>query len=380
MNLLDLLLLVAVALAAVSGFQRGLIAGVISLAGFVGGACLGVWLLPFAVERMTPGSASATIVALVVVLVPAAVGQALTWPLAVRLRATLKRAPARWVDGVGGSLFNAVAALLVAWIVASALVPTPSPGLNQAVQDSAVLGGVQDRMPAQAPTWFSRATSALTDAGFPQVFNPFENDPTADVPAPSGDNVTRAAVAAAQSSTVKVTASAGFSGHEGSGFVYAPERVMTNAHVVDGASVTAVQVGGVGQRLEAEIILFDPDTDVAVLRVPGLDAPTLDFAGDATRGDPAVVAGYPEDGGLDLRAATVAGRTAAQGQDIHGDSVVTRDIYAVRSLVRPGNSGGPLLTTDGQVYGMVFARSVTDAETGYVLTADQIRRHAEQAG
>ncbi|ARQ69465.1 MarP family serine protease [Streptomyces marincola] len=380
MNLLDALLLLAVVLAAVSGFQRGLIAGVISLIGFVGGAAFGVWLLPYVVEHMEPGSASATIVALVVVLVPAAVGQALAWPLALRLRDSVRWAPARWLDGVGGSAFNAVAVLLVAWMAASALIPTPSPGLNRAVQGSQVLGAVQDRMPDQAPTWFNRATDVLGDAGFPQVFNPFENAPTAEVPQPSGDNVTQAAVAAAQNSTVKVTATAGFSGQEGSGFVYAAERVMTNAHVVEGADATAVQVGGVGPRLEAEVILFDPAVDVAVLSVPGLDAPALSFAGDAERGSPGVVAGYPEDGPLDVRAATVAGRTAARGQDIDGSSVVTRDIYTVRSLVRPGNSGGPLLTTDGQVYGMVFARSVTDAETGYVLTADQITGHVELAG
>ncbi|MDT0307422.1 MarP family serine protease [Streptomyces sp. DSM 44917] len=380
MNLLDVLLLLGVVLAGVAGFQRGLIAGVISLAGFVGGAALGVWLLPFAVDGLEPGSGEAAVVAMLVVLVPAAVGQAVTWPLAMKLRDSVRWAPARWVDGAGGAVFNGMALLLVAWIAASSLVPTPSPGINRAVSESSVLGGVQDRMPAQAPAWFSRATNALTDAGFPQVFNPFENDPTADVPAPSGDNVTEAARLAAQRSTVKVTASDGFSGHEGSGFVYAPERVLTNAHVVDGAAVTAVQVGGVGRRIEAEVILFDPDVDVAVLRVPGLEAPVLELAGDATRGDPAVVAGYPEDGGLDLRAATVAGRTAARGQDIHGNSVVTRDIYAVRSLVRPGNSGGPLLTVEGQVYGMVFARSVNDTETGYVLTADQIRGHTEAAG
>ncbi|TDC61800.1 MarP family serine protease [Streptomyces hainanensis] len=377
MNLLDVVLLLGAVLAAFSGYQRGLIAGVISLAGFVGGAVLGVWLLPFAVEPVEPGSAGATLIALLVVLVPAAVGQALAWPLAMRLRDRLRWAPVRWVDGVGGAAFNAVALLLVAWIVASALIPTPSPGLNRAVQESRVLGGVQDRMPATAPTWFSRATGALADAGFPQVFNPFENAPTAQVPEPSGDNVTEAAIAAAQNSTVKITASSGLSGQEGSGFVFADQRVMTNAHVVDGASAVSVQVGGVGELLPATVLLSDPDTDVAVLDVPGLVAPVLALADDADTGDPAVVAGYPENGGLDMRAATVAGRTNARGQDIHGENVVVRDIYTVRGLVRPGNSGGPLLTTGGQVYGMVFARSVTDDDTGYVLTADQIRPYAE---
>ncbi|RKN42992.1 MarP family serine protease [Streptomyces hoynatensis] len=380
MNLLDLLLLVAVVLSAVPGYQRGLLAGVVALAGFVGGAALGVWLLPYLVKPTDPGSAPATLLALLVVLVPAAAGQALAWPLALRLRRAARWTPVRWADGAGGAAFNAVGVLLVAWILASALMPTPAPGLNREVQDSWVLGRVQEGMPDQAPTWFSRATSALTDAGFPQVFDPFANTPTADVPAPSGDNVTPAAVEAAQRSTVKVTTTTGLSGQEGSGFVIADDRVMTNAHVVDDASAVAVRVGGTGRLLNATVVLFDPETDVAVLNVPELDAPTLRLAGDAERGTPAVVAGYPENGGLDLRAATVAHRTDARGQDIHGDTMVTRDIYAIRALVRPGNSGGPLLTTEGEVYGMVFARSVTDSETGYALTADQIRGYISQAG
>jgi S1-C subfamily serine protease len=375
-NLLDVALLLAVVLFAVSGYQRGLVAGIVSLAGFVGGAALGVWLLPFIVDPMAPETMRSTFVALLVVLLPAAAGQALAFPLAERLREALSLTPVRWADGVGGALLNAVAVLIVAWIAASSLAPTPSPGLNRAIQDSTVLGGVQDRMPAQAPTWFSRASDALSEAGFPQVYNPFENVPTTEVPAPSGDSVTQAAVAAAQNSTVKVEATSAFAGQAGSGFVYDEGRVLTNAHVVDGASAVSVQIGGVGQRYEADVVLFDPDADVAVLDVPGLEAPVLsmtDDEGEAETGDPAVVAGYPEDGGLDLQAATVAGRSQARGQDIHGESVVTRDIYTIRSTVRPGNSGGPLLTTSGEVYGMVFARSVADTETGYVLTADQIR-------
>jgi S1-C subfamily serine protease len=375
-NVLDVALLLAVALFAVSGFHRGLVAGIVSLAGFVGGAALGVWLLPFVVDPLAPETMGSTLVALLVVLLPAAAGQALAWPLAERLHEALSVTPARWADGVGGALLNAMAVLIVAWIAASSLAPTPSPGLNRAIQESSVLGGVQDRMPDQAPTWFSRASDALNDAGFPQVYNPFENIPATEVPAPSGDSVTPAAVNAAQRSTVKVEATSAFSGQAGSGFVFADERVLTNAHVVDGAGAVSVQIGGVGEWLDAEVTHFDPEADVAVLAVPGLEAPVLtltDGEEEAQSGDPAVVAGYPEDGGLDLQAATVADRSEARGQDIHGDSVVTRDIYTIRSFVRPGNSGGPLLTTSGEVYGMVFARSVSDSETGYVLTADQLR-------
>jgi len=113
--------------------------------------------------------------------------------------------------------------------------------------------------------------------------------------------------------------------------------------------------------------------------VPDLEAPVLRFDDNASRGDSAVVAGYPQDGDLNLQAATVANRVQANGQNIYNDGTVTREIYSIRSTVRPGNSGGPLLTTDGEVYGVVFARSTSDDETGYVLTADEVAADAERA-
>jgi S1-C subfamily serine protease len=178
---------------------------------------------------------------------------------------------------------------------------------------------------------------------------------------------------------VKVEGVAGTQGREGSGFVYARERVMTNAHVVAGIAEPTVQIGGVGRTYEARVVLFDPQKDVAVLYVPGLKAPVLRFDDDAERGEAAVVAGYPEDGDLNLQAATVANRVRATGQNIYNDGTATREIYSIRSTVRPGNSGGPLLTTDGRVFGVVFARSTTDAETGYVLTADEVGSDARDA-
>jgi S1-C subfamily serine protease len=378
-NLLDLLLLVVAALYAVAGYRRGLVAGCVSLAGFLAGAVVGVWVLPYALRWVSPGGGWATALALVTVLLPAAVGHELGAAVGRRLRGGLAWAPVRWADGAGGAAVNAAAVLLVAWVAASVLVSasTASAGtLWRTVRGSTVLGAVQDVMPGQAPGWFDRATGALSAAGFPQVFNPFESAPVNGVPAPSGDDVTLSATAAAQAGTVRVEGVAAVDGHrqgqEGSGFVYAPRHVMTNAHVVAGVAAPTVQVAGAGRPYPARVVLFDPDRDVAVLYVPGLRAPALSFAGAAGRTAGAVVAGYPEDGGLDLRAATVAGRLRTRGQDIYGDGTVDRDIYQVRSVIRPGNSGGPLLTTEGEVYGVVFARSTTDDATGYALTADEV--------
>jgi S1-C subfamily serine protease len=378
-DLLDILLLLVILAYAASGYRRGLVAGCVSLAGFVGGAVVGVWALPWIMDLAEPGTTSATVTAVLTVLVPAAAGHELAGRLALKLRRELDRGPLRVADGVGGAVANSVAVLIVAWVAASVLGASSSPLVTTAIRDSKLLGTVQDTMPDTTPGWFSRATSALTQAGFPQVFNPFENESTAEVAKPTGDSVTTSATNAAKQSTVKIEGVSGNQGREGSGFVYAPGHVMTNAHVVAGIDAPSVRIGGVGRSYEARVVLFDPGKDVAVLYVPDLRAPVLRFDDSASRGDSAVVAGYPQDGDLNLQAATVANRVQATGQNIYNDGTVTREIYSIRSTVRPGNSGGPLLTTGGEVYGVVFARSTSDDETGYVLTADEVTDDAQRA-
>jgi len=378
-DVLDILLMLVILAYAASGYRRGLVAGCVSLAGFVGGAVIGVWVLPWMMEFATPGTPGATITAVLTVLVPAVIAHELAGRLALRLRLEMDRGPLRVVDGVGGAVANSLAVLVVAWVAASVLAASSSQLVTTSIRNSSLLGAVQNVMPDTTPAWFSRATTALTSAGFPQVFNPFENEPTAGVAAPSSDNVTPAATRAAQDSTVKIQGAVGAQGREGSGFVYAPEHVMTNAHVVAGIDNPTVRIGGTSRPYAATVVLFDPQRDVAVLDVPGLEAPVLSLDNSAERGDSAVVAGYPEDGGLNLQAATVASKIDANGQDIYSEDNVTREIYSIRSTVRPGNSGGPLLTTDGKVFGVVFARSTTDDETGYVLTVDEVAADAQRA-
>ncbi len=283
MDLLDILLMLVVLAYAASGYRRGLVAGCVSLAGFVGGAVVGVWILPWVMDLVTPGTARATVTAVFTVLLPAVVGHELAGRLGLRLRRELDRGPLRVADGVGGAAANAVAVLIVAWVAASVLGASSSPLVTSAIRDSRLLGAVQDAMPDTTPAWFSRATSALTEAGFPQVFNPFENESTAEVAAPSGDNVTSAATRAAQRSTVKVEGVAGTQGREGSGFVYAREHVMTNAHVVAGIDEPTVRVGGSGGRTRRGWCCSTGRTDVAVLHVPDLRAPVLAFDDDAER-------------------------------------------------------------------------------------------------
>lgn len=378
MNVLDILLLVAAVWFAIVGYRQGFVVGVLSVIGFLGGGLAAVYLLPLVWGPLTGDaevSTTAAIVAVAVVLVLASVGQTLTTHLGNRLRRHITWSPARALDATGGALVNVAAMLLVAWLIGTFLAQTALP-LGKEVRDSRVFLGVSRVMPAQAPKLFDDFRSVLAQNGFPQVFSPFANEPIKEVRPPDPALVDSPVAARAQQSIVKVVGTAGGCGKvlEGTGFVFGERRVMTNAHVVGGVDEPTVQIGGQGRLYDATVVLYDWQRDIAVLDVPDLEARPLEFAeADARSGDSAIVAGFPENGAYDVRSARVRGRINAEGPDIYHRGEVRRDVYSLYATVRQGNSGGPLLTADGKVYGVIFARSLDDASTGYALTVDEIR-------
>ena len=379
MNVLDILLLVAAVWFAVVGYRQGFVVGILSVIGFLGGGLAAVYALPVVWDAVTDNAevgTTAAVVAVVVVIVCASVGQARATPLGNKLRKHITWSPARALDATGGALVNVAAMLLVAWLIGSALAGTTLPTLGKQVRGSKVLLGVSRALPAQADGWFADFSSVLAQNGFPQVFSPFSDEPIKDVQPPDPALAGSPVATRAQRSIVKVTGTAQSCGKvlEGTGFVFADRRVMTNAHVVGGVDAPTVQIGGVGRRYGAKVVLYDWKRDIAVLDVPDLKADALKFsAPDAAGGDGAIVAGFPENGAYDVRAARVRGRISVNGPDIYHRGSVRRDVYSLYATVRQGNSGGPLLTPDGRVYGVVFAKSLDDAETGYALTADEIR-------
>ncbi|MEU6880185.1 MarP family serine protease [Streptomyces sp. NPDC046712] len=379
MNVLDILLLLAAVWFAIIGYRQGFVVGILSVVGFLGGGLVAVLLLPVIWDWLTNNSqvsTTATVVFVVVVIVCASVGQAFTTHLGNKLRRHITWSPARALDATGGALVNVIAMLLVAWLLGSALAQTSMPTLGKEVRNSKVLLGVERVMPDQASTWFTNFTSTLAQNGFPQVFSPFANEPITEVRPPDPALAGSPVAARAQRSIVKVVGTAPSCGKvlEGTGFVFSDRRVMTNAHVVGGVDEPTVQIGGEGKLYDAKVVLYDWQRDIAVLDVPNLNAEPLQFTDeDARSGDNAIVAGFPENGSYDVRSARVRGRINATGPDIYHRGEVRRDVYSLYATVRQGNSGGPLLTADGKVYGVIFARSLDDANTGYALTADEIR-------
>ncbi|KOT42086.1 colicin V synthesis protein [Streptomyces caelestis] len=376
---MDILLLVAAVWFAVVGYRQGFVVGVLSVIGFLGGGLAAVYALPVIWDALTDDSevgTTAAVVAVVVVIVCASVGQALTTHLGNKLRRHITWSPARALDATGGALVNVVAMLLVAWLIGSALAGTTLPTLGKEVRGSRVLLGVSRALPDRADTWFADFSSILAQNGFPQVFSPFASEPITDVRPPDPALAGSPVAVRAQRSIVKVMGTAPSCGKvlEGTGFVFAERRVMTNAHVVGGVDEPTVQIGGEGRKYDAKVVLYDWKRDIAVLDVPDIKAPVLRFTGeDASSNDSAIVAGFPENGSYDVRSARVRGRITANGADIYRRGTVRRDVYSLYATVRQGNSGGPLLTPEGEVYGVIFAKSRDDAETGYALTADEIQ-------
>ena len=378
MNSVDYVLLVLAVLAGLSGWRNGLVGGVLSFAGFIVGALMGAVIAPHVLGSMS--GVVAAVLGVGIVILAAGIGNALAGLLGNWVRETVSWRPVRVVDSVGGSMFGVLSFALVAWVVASAVLVVPLGAVSTEVRGSTVLGEIDTVMPQAPRDWVSGLRSALDSTGFPQAFGGFTLDPVIPVDAPDPALLKDPAVRAAWGSLVKVEGIAPDCGTQvdGSGFVYAPDRVMTNAHVVAGVASPGVLVRGSGRVWPARVVYLDPVVDVAVLDVPGLDAPALRFSTTAQRGDAAVVAGFPGGGALTASAARIRGRISARGMDIYGHGQVTRDVYAVRGTIRPGNSGGPLLSPDGHVDGVVFASSVDDPDTGYALTADQVSTAARE--
>jgi S1-C subfamily serine protease len=252
------------------------------------------------------------------------------------------------------------------------------PGLAAGVRGSEVLRAVDSVMPAPARELPADLRQVLDSSGFPDVLSPFAPTPITQVGPPDPTLADSAVVQKVQDSVLKIRGKAPSCSRqlEGTGFVIAPELVMTNAHVVAGTSQTSVEVAnsrGRTREMSAAVISYDPRVDLAVLYVRGLQAPALGFAADAAAvGQDAIVLGYPLDGPFTPTAAKVRDRIQLRGPNIYDNGEVTREVYTVRAVVRSGNSGGPMIRPDGQVIGVVFGAALDDSETGFVLTAAQV--------
>jgi S1-C subfamily serine protease len=370
MSNLDIALLVVTGLVAISGFVEGFVLGACATIGLVIGSLIGVYGVPRVLDNFNP-SVSVSFAALVLVIVLAATGRTIGGLLGAKARNGISWRPVKAVDALGGAVLAAVSVLVVAWVLGVAVSGARIPSVTAAVRGSEVLAKVDQALPDDADRALQAFNDVVNTDLFPRFLDPFVPERIRDVRPPDGTTSRLPSVRAAASRVAKITGVASCSrGLEGSGFVYAPQRVMTNAHVVAGVDDPTVEIDG--KEYESTVVHYDPAVDIAVLFVPQLSVQHLRFDPSGRAEATAVVLGYPENGPFDAEPARIRSEERLRGPDIYGDRTVTRETFSIWASVRPGNSGGPLISSRGTVYGVVFAASVEDDRTGYVLTADQV--------
>ena len=367
MNLFDAFAVVFVVIAVLLGLRSGALPQIGGLVGALIGGGLAIVAVQLLEETLTGVDATLRPFLVLIGLFGAVIiGESIGSSIGVWLGSGLRKSVFSGVDRLGGGLIAGVQALLVLWLAGGLFALGPMPRLAQAAQTSTVVRTLNDTLPP--PDELALELGRLLDgSGLPDVFVGFEPLPAPPVERPD-DPEALAIAAVAEASTLRVAAGTCGLESTGSGFVVAPGYVLTNAHVIAGGR-TIIVTSATG-RYDATPVVFDPELDVALLRVPDLLAPALQLAGNAPkRGTPAAVLGYPGGGPLRIVAAAVADTYTARGRDIYSTEYVRRDIVEIRSDIDRGNSGGPLMLPDGTVGGVVFAEARTDDEVGYVLAS-----------
>jgi len=370
---LDWIIVAFAALLALFGFRRGFIVGALSFAGFVAGAFLGTRLGPLLLPR---GSASpyAPAFGLIGALLAGAILATGLEGVGFRLRRTLAIPGLGLLDGLFGAILGAALGLGIVWIAAAVAAQTPGDDqLRADIQRSVILGELNRLLPPSGP--ILNALSRLDP--LPQVAGP-----PSDVAAPLPRIGRAPDVRAASRSVVRVLGTACGLAIEGSGWVAAPDEVLTNAHVVAGEQDTTVEVGGEPPQLAAEAVAFDPTDDIAVLRAPGLGGvPSLKLVREPASGRAGAVLGYPENGPYDVQPGRIGRTQAVLTDNAYGQGPVSRLLTPLRGRVRPGNSGGPLVDVYGNVLTTVFAGTVGGGPPGgYGVANATVARILAEAG
>jgi len=380
-NLVDLLIFLLVIAAAARGWRRGLVGQIFEFGGGFLGLVVGLAAGPRVASAVTerPGLQGA-LISLITVFVLLSIGQTAGFFVGHRFGAAARKARLGGVDSGLGSGFGIAITILSFWLVGSLLAAAPAPQLARAFQQSKILRGVNKALP-DPPNVLALIRQYFQTSGFPQVFAGLPPPLSEPVDLPPG-RVARRAVEAARDSTMRIVLPACGGTQLGSGWVAADNVVVTNAHVVAGADPASVRVhDSNGGEYPGTVVLFDPGTDIAVIRTQGLGASPLPLDDtEYERGKDGATLGFPgnQGGRLVTHPAAVQARYDANGRDIYGRREVERSVYELRSPVRQGDSGGPFVLPGGAVAGVVFAASTTDGRVGYALTgaevADEVRQ------
>jgi S1-C subfamily serine protease len=367
-NVLDLFIVLFVVFLVWRGSRTGFLAGALSLVGVVLGAALGSRVVPALLEGdgdLVFGS----VITLASIVAFAVLGDILARAASGFLQEKIEGATSEALDRAGGALLGVALSLTLVWVAATFALGTPLlSSLHPTMQESTVLGALNRAMPS---TLLTQAVSRLDPI-------PSFRGPKADVADPNQEIADDPEVLAATSRVVRVSGVACGYGIEGSGWVAAPDLVVTNAHVVAGEISTQVQPEGNGLPLPARVMAFDEKNDIAVLRVDDLRLEPLRLA-EPTASEPVALLGFPENGPFDIRAGRVGETTRVISNDAYNRGPVERTVTSFKGFVRPGNSGGPAVNGDGEVVATVFASRADSDDAGYGIPSSLVRQLVDLA-
>lgn len=375
MNLLDVLLVLVLVGYLLNGIRAGFVVSLFGILGFVAGGVAAFFAVPLVSSWLAAGGWRAAGIIITAVLLMAA-GNTIGSAIGQRIRRGIRWKGATAVDrGLGGAVSVVVAALVIsmtAFTVSSMGVPV----LTQQIAGSAVVRTLDDATPNPVKEQAAALRAFVIGDGLPKLIEGIAPAQPVQVPA----SVDSEALRAAAPSILRITGTAYQCGQNqtGSGFVVAPGRIVTNAHVVAGVSEPVVELPGGGAR-SGRVVYFDAVRDLAVVAVDGLGLDSLQLTGTSPGGTSAAFAGYPLGGPYQLRPAVIQGTTTVLAPDIYGTNEVPKSVYQISGNVQQGNSGGPLLTLDGRVTGVVFAKSDSTANVGYAITMEELAPVAAQA-
>ncbi|OAH26747.1 hypothetical protein AYJ05_04255 [Corynebacterium stationis] len=358
-----------------SGWRQGGLASLLSAVGILAGFIIGLGVAPL-VLQITDQVGIRFLLALGMLILLIGLGQLLGSALGHAIRDRMKTKSGQRVDSSFGAILMSVFSLVLIWLIATPMATGLSNSVGKGVRESAILREVNKVMPDELTQLPRSISGMLNDSGLPPVMMPWEDGSSVDVEAPNIEVADQAMVQDIRPSVVHVIADADGCRRRmmGSGFVTADNYVVTNAHVVAGTQTAYVDTV-VGIK-EARVVYYNPEVDIAVLRAENLGLEPLAWAdGPAYTGDDAVVMGFPHSGPFTANAARIRERVNIAGPDIYSNSRVERESYILRGTVVQGNSGGPLISSDGTVLGLIFGASVDDTDTGYAITAEEVRAH-----
>lgn len=377
---LDIAVIAVALIAAISGWRSGALGSLMSFVGVVLGAIAGVMLAPHVISHVG-SSRGKLFAALFLILILVVIGEVAGVVLGRAVRGSIRSAPVRVVDSIVGVALQLVVVLTAAWLLGSPLTSSGQVGLASAVRGSKVIAEVDKYAPDWLRTVPKRMSALLSTSGLPNALEPLGPAPAQNVDPPDATLADSLVVARSRPSVVKIRGVAQSCQKvlEGTGFVVAPNRVMSNAHVVAGSD--SVTVEAEGKKYDATVVSYDPSADISILDVPNLPQQPLMFADQpAKSGTDAVVLGYPGGGDFVATPARVREIIELSGPDIYKSTTVNREVYTIRGTVRQGNSGGPMINRAGQVIGVVFGAAVDDNDTGFVMTTNEVSRQLAKIG